>query len=83
MRERMVGCILLAVGALTVAAGGSLTRLGHPQYLYIAMSIGVGLMFWGYWKTIRPASAEARQTERTAGIEQRMEPSTQAAIGFQ
>jgi hypothetical protein len=55
MKERMVGLILLATGALTVAAGGSLSRLGHDQYLYLAMSIGVGLMFWGYLKTIRPA----------------------------
>jgi heme/copper-type cytochrome/quinol oxidase subunit 1 len=56
MKERMIGLILLAIGALTVAAGGSLTRLGHDQYLYVAMSIGVGLMFWGYLKTIRPAT---------------------------
>jgi heme/copper-type cytochrome/quinol oxidase subunit 1 len=55
MKERMVGLILLATGALTVAAGGSLSRLGHDQYLYLAMSVGVGLMFWGYLKTIRPA----------------------------
>lgn len=57
MKGRMVGLILLAVGALTVAAGGSLTRLGHQQYLYLAMSLGVGLMFWGYLKTIQPAPA--------------------------
>jgi len=56
MRERMVGLILLAVGALVVAAGGGLTRLGHAQYLYIAMSFGISLMFWGYHQTIRPAS---------------------------
>lgn len=54
MRSRMVGLVLLAGGALVVAAGGSLTRLGHEQYLYIAMSVGVGLMFWGYLKTILP-----------------------------
>lgn len=59
MKERMVGLILLAVGALTVAAGGSLTRLGHEQYLYIAMSAGIGLMFWGYLKTIQPVSSPA------------------------
>lgn len=61
MRSRMVGLLLLAGGALTVAAGGSLTRLGHQQYLYIAMSIGVSLMFWGYLKTIRVDVLE-RQT---------------------
>ncbi len=57
MLQRMYGLILIAAGAMVVAAGGSLTRLGHQQYLYIAMSIGIGLMFWGYLKTIRPALA--------------------------
>lgn len=54
MRERMVGLVLLALGALAVAAGGSLTRLGYVQYLYIAMAVGISLMFWGYLKTIQP-----------------------------
>ena len=57
MKGRMVGLIFIAVGALTVAAGGSLTRLGHEQFLYAAMSVGVGLMFWGYLKTIQPTPA--------------------------
>jgi heme/copper-type cytochrome/quinol oxidase subunit 1 len=57
-RERMVGLLLLAWGALTVAAGGSLTRLGHEQYLYLAMSLGVGLMYWGYRRTIAPPAVE-------------------------
>ena len=61
MSQRMYGLILLAVGAMTVAAGGSLTRLGHQQYLYIAMSLGIGLMFWGYLKTIRPAVASSAE----------------------
>jgi heme/copper-type cytochrome/quinol oxidase subunit 1 len=56
LRDRMIGLVLLAVGALVVAAGGSLTRLGHEQYLYLAMSAGVALMFWGYLKTIQPLS---------------------------
>lgn len=57
MRARMYGLLLLAGGALTVAAGGSLTRFGHEEYLYIAMSIGVSLIFWGYLKTIQPSKA--------------------------
>ncbi|MEZ4616537.1 MAG: hypothetical protein R2867_13700 [Caldilineaceae bacterium] len=62
MQQHMVGCIMLAVGALTVAAGGSLTRLGHQEYLYIAMSAGVALMFWGYLKTIRPIAPAIAST---------------------
>jgi hypothetical protein len=59
MRDRMVGLLLLASGALLVAMGGSLTRLGHEQYLYIAMSAGVLVMFIGYLKTIQPPNPAA------------------------
>lgn len=54
MRNRMVGCALICAGTLAVAAGGSLTRLGHYEYLYIAMSIGVGLIFLGVLSSRRP-----------------------------
>ena len=64
MRRRMVGCLLLAGGALVVAAGGSLTRFGHQQYLYVAMSAGIALMFWGYLKTIQPAPAAVSEPAR-------------------
>jgi len=64
MRRRMVGCLLLAGGALTVAAGGSLTRFGHQQFLYVAMSIGIALMFWGYLKTILPAGEPTKSLRR-------------------
>ncbi|MBA2277149.1 MAG: hypothetical protein H0W06_05240 [Chloroflexia bacterium] len=55
-RNRMVGCALIALGTLVVAAGGSLTRLGRYEYLYIAMSIGVSLIFAGVVWTRRPAA---------------------------
>jgi heme/copper-type cytochrome/quinol oxidase subunit 1 len=61
--RRMVGLVLLAVGTLVVAAGGGLTRFGHDQFLYVAMSSGVGLMYLGYLQTIRP---EAERPVRTA-----------------
>lgn len=53
MRHRTVGLLLIALGALTVAMGGTLTRLGSDQYLYIAMSVGVGLIFAGYLQASR------------------------------
>lgn len=55
MRNRMIGCALIGTGTLAVAAGGSLTRLGHYEYLYIAMSIGVALIFLG---VVRAQQAE-------------------------
>ncbi|MER3438290.1 MAG: hypothetical protein C4346_12295, partial [Chloroflexota bacterium] len=72
-RHRMIGCLLIALGTLTVAAGGTLTRLGQREYLYIAMSAGVAMIFAGYLETrrpdARPASVpgeRARQARRVA-----------------
>jgi hypothetical protein len=54
MRNRMVGCLLIAAGTLAVASGGTLTRLGSHQYLYVAMSLGIALIFAGYTRARRP-----------------------------
>ena len=53
-RNRMIGCLLILVGTLVVAAGGTLTRFGHREYLYIAMAAGVAVIFAGYLQTRRP-----------------------------
>ncbi|MEZ4529499.1 MAG: hypothetical protein R2855_00595 [Thermomicrobiales bacterium] len=52
-RRRMIGCILIALGTFAVAMGGSLTRLGQREYLYIAMSIGIVIIFFGVLETRR------------------------------
>lgn len=59
MPNRMAGCLWILAGTLFVAAGGSLTRLGHYEYLYIAMSIGVGMIFYGVLWTRRPEKRSA------------------------
>jgi len=58
-RHRMVGCLLIALGTLIVATGGTLTRLGAREYLYIAMAIGVAVIFAGYLEARRPEAAPA------------------------
>jgi hypothetical protein len=52
-RHRMIGCLLIAVGVFAVAMGGTLTRFGHREFLYIPMAIGVAIIFWGYLETRR------------------------------
>jgi hypothetical protein len=47
LRQRAAGCLLIAIGTLTVASGGTLTRLGRPEYLYLAMSAGIVIIFSG------------------------------------
>lgn len=60
MRNRMLGCLLIACGTLAVASGGTLTRLGSHQYLYIAMSLGIALIFAGYVRTRKPDTSPTR-----------------------
>ncbi len=60
MRNRMIGCLLIAAGTLSVASGGTLTRFGSHQYLYIAMSIGIALIFTGYIRTKKPDAVPVR-----------------------
>lgn len=52
-RRRMIGCILIAVGTFVVASGGTLTRLRHREYLYIAMAAGILVIFAGVLETRR------------------------------
>lgn len=59
-RNRMIGCVLIVTGTLSVAMGGTLTRFGQYEYLYIAMSIGIALIFAGVVWTRRPDMAIAR-----------------------
>lgn len=72
MRNRMLGCLLIAAGTLTVASGGTLTRFGSHQYLYIAMSAGIALIFSGYMRARRPdvvaqrAAAVGRRVTNTS-----------------
>ena len=53
-RQRMIGCILLAVGTIVVAIGGVLAGwLGQHAWLYPPMAVGVAIMFVGYLQTTR------------------------------
>jgi hypothetical protein len=56
-RDRMIGCLLIAVGTIVVATGGVATRLGHHEYLYIPMAIGIAVIFAGCVQSRKPAMA--------------------------
>ena len=56
--NRVIGNVLIAVGALSVAAASTLTRLGLGQYLYVGELMAATLMFIGFLlATQRPAAA--------------------------
>lgn len=59
-RNRMIGCLLIVLGTLTVATGGTLTRFGHREFLYIPMAIGAAIIFAGYLWTRTPDGVALR-----------------------
>ena len=46
--SRVIGNVLIAVGALLPGIGGSFTRLGHVEVLYVTEFIGIVLIWTGY-----------------------------------
>lgn len=69
LRNRYVGNILIAIGALLPGIGGSLTRAGFVEALYVTELAGLLLIYWGYRKNIsgkKPAAPTRRRTSATA-----------------
>jgi hypothetical protein len=54
--NRVIGNVLIAAGALSVAFAGTLTRLGVGTYLYLGELIAAGLMYAGFLIAARPAT---------------------------
>jgi hypothetical protein len=60
LRDRYAGNILIAIGALLPAIGGSLTRFGYVEVLYVTELCGLLLIHRGYKRCLvapRPAAA--------------------------
>ncbi|MGI8476395.1 MAG: hypothetical protein ACR2OO_08515 [Thermomicrobiales bacterium] len=81
-RNRMIGCSLIAAGTVVVALGGTLTRFGHREYLYIPMAIGVAVIFAGYLWTRRPDS-ELDASDAESGLAIAVRPPTAVATGIE
>jgi hypothetical protein len=58
-RHRFLGNVLIAAGAILPGIGGTATRLGHVEVLYVTELIGLLLIWWGYRLNIRPAPVTA------------------------
>ena len=61
LADRMIGNILIAVGALMPAMGGTLIGAGLADFLYLSEFLGVVLMYAGFVKATsqRPVDAKA------------------------
>lgn len=62
VRHRFVGNCFIAVGALLPAIGGSATRMGYTEVLYVTELIGIVLIWVGYAYNVRPGPGESADT---------------------
>jgi hypothetical protein len=59
--NRVLGNVLIAMGALSVASASELTGLGHGQFLYLGELLAAILMFLGFRLAARPQPEEVPQ----------------------
>ena len=59
LRNRAIGNVLIALGALMPAFGGTFSRFGIPNALYISEFLGAVIMFVGFLTAIRPEAARS------------------------
>ena len=59
MRHRMWANVLIAVGAILPGIGGTATRMGHVEVLYVTELVGLLLTWVGYRMSVRPVAPPA------------------------
>jgi hypothetical protein len=62
--HRTIGNILIAAGAILPAFGGTFSRLGIPNALYLSELLGAILLFFGFLRAITPMDQPLRETVR-------------------
>lgn len=60
--HRVIGNILIAVGALAPAFGGAFSRFGIPGALYIGELLGATLIFLGFWRATTPMKEKSPES---------------------
>jgi hypothetical protein len=58
-RHRMWANVLIAIGAILPGIGGTATRMGHVEVLYVTELVGMLLTWTGYRISVRPAARAA------------------------
>jgi len=64
--NRMVGNILIALGAILPALGGSFINMGLPDFLYLSEFLGAILMYIGFLQATVAVPVKATSTVTTA-----------------
>lgn len=61
--HRSIGNIIIAVGAILPAFGGTFSRMGLPGALYISELLGAILLFVGFLRAIKPIANDEMELE--------------------
>lgn len=64
--HRMWANVFIAIGAILPGIGGTATRMGHVEVLYVTELVGMLLTWTGYRMSVRPYSAPAAPVEAHA-----------------
>jgi hypothetical protein len=59
-RQRAIGNALIAVGAILPGIGGTATRMGYTEVLYVTEIVGLLLIWWGYRFNVKAPPKRAR-----------------------
>ena len=68
-RNRFIGNVFIAVGALLPGIGGMATRMGHTEVLYVMELIGLLLIWSGYRYNVRPGAVRGAPRTAPAGAD--------------
>lgn len=63
-RHRFLGNVYIALGALLPGIGGTFTRFGYTEVLYVTELLGIVLIYVGYRFCIRVITPSPAQTQR-------------------
>jgi hypothetical protein len=64
---RFLGNILIAIGALLPGIGGTATRFGHVEVLYITEFIGLTFIYFGYHMMRKDSAVSLHANQQTMG----------------
>jgi hypothetical protein len=76
--NRVIGNVLIAVGALTIASASTLTRIGYGSVLYLGELLAATLMFAGFLVAAAPRQARAPNSEAEDSSEETSSATTAA-----
>lgn len=67
-RNKFIGNVLIAVGALLPGIGGTFTRFGYTEVLYVTEFVGLAFIFAGYRLAIAPSAVSTASPIQSSAV---------------